>query len=134
LPLTSYQLEKENIPLSSICVVARTQSLLDQYESALKAKGIECLRIQHRVSDDSGMPGLRTATMHRVKGLEFDVMIIAGVNDGVIPLATASADADSDFAQIEVETKERSLLYVAATRARHYVLISCSGAPSKFVR
>jgi superfamily I DNA/RNA helicase len=114
-------------------VVARTQNLLNQYESALEAKGIEHLRIQHQVSDDTGMPGLRTATMHRVKGLEFDVMIIAGVNDGVIPLVTASADADSDFAQIEVETKERSLLYVAATRAKHYVLISCSGSPSKFV-
>ncbi len=31
-----------------------------------------------RVSDDPGKPGLRTATMHRVKGLEFDAMIIAG--------------------------------------------------------
>jgi superfamily I DNA/RNA helicase len=128
-----HQLEKENIPLSSICVVARTQSLLNQYESALEAKGIECLRIQHQVSDDPGMPGLRTATMHRVKGLEFNAIIIAGVNDGVMPLATASADADSDFAQTEVETKERSLLYVAATRARHHVLISCSGPPSKFL-
>jgi superfamily I DNA/RNA helicase len=128
-----HQLEQEPIPLSSMCVVARTQSLLNQYESALAAKGIEHLRIQHQVSDDTGKPGLRTATMHRVKGLEFDVMLIAGVNDGVIPLATTSADADSDFAQIEAETKERSLLYVAATRAKHHVLISCSGSPSKFI-
>jgi superfamily I DNA/RNA helicase len=107
--------------------------LLEQYESALQAKGIDHLRIQHQVSDDSAKPGLRTATMHRVKGLEFDVMIIAGVNDGVVPLANAVADADSDYAQIEVETKERSLLYVAATRAKNHVLISCSGSPSKFI-
>jgi hypothetical protein len=110
-----HELEREHIPLSSICVVARTQSLLNQYESALAAKGIEHWRIQPQVSDDTGKSGLRTATMHRVKGLEFDVMMIAGVNDGVIPLANASAGADSDFAQMEVETKERSLLYVAAT-------------------
>jgi superfamily I DNA/RNA helicase len=127
------QLEKENIPLSAICVVARTQNLLEQYESALQTKGIAHLRIQHQVSDDSAKPGLRTATMHRVKGLEFDVMIIAGVNDGVVPLANAVADADSDYARIEVETKERSLLYVAATRAKNHVLISCSGSPSKFI-
>lgn len=127
------QLEKANIPLSAICVVARTQNLLEQYESALQTKGIAHLRIQHQVSDDSAKPGLRTATMHRVKGLEFDVMIIAGVNDGVVPLANAVADADSDYARIEVETKERSLLYVAATRAKNHVLISCSGSPSKFI-
>ena len=127
------QLEKEHIPLSAICVVARTQSLLEQYESALQAKGIDYLRIQHQVSDDSTKPGLRTATMHRVKGLEFDVMIIAGMNEGVIPLANAVADADSDYAQIEVETKERSLLYVAATRAKNHVLLSCSASPSKFI-
>ena len=127
------QLEKENIPLSAICVVARTHSLLEQYESALQAKGIDHLRIEGRASDDSGKPGLRTATMHRVKGLEFDAMIIAGVNDGVVPLVNAAADADSDYAQIEVETKERSLLYVAATRAKNHVLISCSGSPSRFI-
>jgi superfamily I DNA/RNA helicase len=127
------QLETEQIPLSAICVVARTQNLLEQYESALQTKGIAHLRIQHQVSDDSAKPGLRTATMHRVKGLEFDVMIIAGVNDGVVPLANAVADADSEYAQIEVETKERSLLYVAATRAKNHVLISCSGSPSKFI-
>ena len=128
------QLKQEDIPLSSICVVARTQGLLEQYESSLSAKEIEYIRIQHQVSDDPNKPGLRTATMHRVKGLEFDAMIIVGVNDGVVPLAFAASHVDSDYARMEFETKERSLLYVATTRAKSHVLITCSGKPSPFIR
>jgi superfamily I DNA/RNA helicase len=125
------QLEAEGTPLSSVCLVARTYALLDQYESALDAKGINHARIQQ--SDDPGKRGLRTATMHRVKGLEFDAIIIAGVNDDIVPLAVATADIDSDYARLEAETKERSLLYVAATRAKNHVLITCGGQPSRFI-
>jgi superfamily I DNA/RNA helicase len=71
--------------------------------------------------------------MHRVKGLEFDAMIIVGVNDGVIPLAVAASNIDSDYARMEFETKERSLLYVATTRAKSHVLITCGGKPSPFI-
>jgi superfamily I DNA/RNA helicase len=127
------QLEAEDIPRSSICVVARTQGLLEQYKSALNAKDIRHCRIQHQVSDDPSKPDLRTATMHRVKGLEFDAMIIAGINDGIVPLTAATTEVDSDYAHIEFEIKERSLLYVAATRARRHVLITCHGTPSKFI-
>jgi superfamily I DNA/RNA helicase len=35
--------------------------------------------------------------MYRVKGLEFDAMIIAGVNDGMVPLTAAAAAVDSDY-------------------------------------
>jgi superfamily I DNA/RNA helicase len=127
------QLAADDFPLSSICVVARTQVLLEQYESALHVKGMHCVRIQHQVSDDPGKPGLRTATMHRVKGLEFDAMIIAGVNDGMVPLTAAAAAVDSDYAQMEFEVKERSLLYVATTRAKTHVLLTCHGMPSMFL-
>jgi superfamily I DNA/RNA helicase len=127
------QLEQEGTPLSSVCVVARTQGLLEQYESALKTYGISCIRIQHHVSDDLSQPGLRTATMHRVKGLEFDAMIIVGVNDGVVPLTAAAREIDSDYARMEFEVKERGLLYVAATRAKHHVVITGNGEPSPFI-
>lgn len=127
------QLEQDGIPPSSICVVARTQNVLEQYEGALQARGLEQVRIRHQVSDDPAKPGLRTATMHRVKGLEFDAIIIAGVNAGVVPLAAALGSADSDYGRLEVETKERSLLYVACTRAKKNALITCCGEPSRFI-
>jgi fused signal recognition particle receptor len=46
---------------------------------ALQAAGIEYLYLQADTQDDAG-PGVRLATMHRVKGLEFAHVLIVGVN------------------------------------------------------
>ena len=48
-------------------------------------------------------------TMHAAKGLEFPVVLICGVEDGVIPLAEPGRECD--------EEEERRLFYVAVTRA-----------------
>lgn len=50
-----------------------------------------------------------------------------------ILLAAALGSADSDYGRLEVETKERSLLYVACTRAKKHALITCYGKPSPFI-
>ncbi len=65
--------------------------------------------------------------MHRVKGLEFDEIIIASVNDSVVPLqASLFGDLSSDIAE-ETDNLERALLYVAATEQRKKVLMTCYG-------
>lgn len=69
--------------------------------------------------------------MHRVKGLEFDTMIVAAVNDGVMPLARAMSGSDA-VALKEQEKSERALLYVAVTRARKQVLITGQEPLSQF--
>ncbi|MGH9483073.1 MAG: 3'-5' exonuclease, partial [Terriglobales bacterium] len=76
---------------------------------------------------------LRVATMHRVKGLEFDRILVAGANDGVIPLTAAGQEEDDEVARRNSDMRERSLLYVALTRARKSAVISTSGVPSKFL-
>jgi len=53
--------------------------------------------IKRSVAEDRSIPGLRLATMHRVKGLEFDYIIIAAVNDGIIPLKYSSLEQNNDF-------------------------------------
>lgn len=128
------RLADENVPQDTICVIARTNDLLAQYQGALAAKGIQLHRITRTASDDRSKPGVRLATMHRVKGLEFDYIIIAGVTEGIVPLRLASSDEGSVLAQEESETRERALLYVAATRARREVLVTCHGKPSEFLK
>ena len=61
--------------------------------------------------------------MHRVKGLDFDHVIIASMNDGVVPLEISDK---SDEKQIEDEKllKEKSLVFVAATRAKKSLLVT----------
>lgn len=126
-------LAKEGTSIDNICLLARTNELLDQCEGAIKAAGHETYRIHRSAADDRRRKGLRIATMHRVKGLEFDSVIIAGVNKGVVPLEIRGT-ANSDEAEAaENETKERALLYVAVTRAKRSVLITSHGQKSPFI-
>lgn len=56
--------------------------------------------------------------MQRVKGLEFNRVVMASINADLVPLP-ASIDARGDAVEREsAETKERALVYVVATRAR----------------
>ena len=73
--------------------------------------------------DHETLLGDRVALMsfHAAKGLEWPVVFITGVEDGLLPL-TLYADTD--------EEEERRLLYVAVTRARDRVVLSWAGRRS----
>ena len=57
------------------------------------------------------------ATIHQTKGLEFDVVFIAGAEEGLLPHRRSTHSNES----IE---EERRLMYVAMTRARQRLIIS----------
>ena len=61
-------------------------------------------------------------TMHEAKGLEFDRVFLSGLNPGWVPLHGQHRDPD-------LEAEERRLLFVAMTRARHYLHLSWSTSP-----
>lgn len=61
-------------------------------------------------------------TVHTAKGLEFDHVYVIGLNEGVFP----SIRSMDDEAVMGVE-EERRLCYVAMTRARRTLSLSCSG-------
>lgn len=107
-----------------ICLVARTSALVQSYGSLLETAGIPHVVLTKH--SDEGAPGVRVATIHRVKGLEFPCLIVAGANKGVLPLAGQSDEEGS-------EAKERCLLYVAVTRARDRLVVTTSGAPSPYL-
>jgi DNA helicase-2/ATP-dependent DNA helicase PcrA len=80
--------------------------------------------------DDPEQQGVVTLmTLHTAKGLEFPVVFLTGLEDGVFPHARAVGD------QTELE-EERRLAYVGVTRARERLYISRAmvrsawGAPS----
>jgi len=66
------------------------------------------------------------ASMHNAKGLEFPVVIAAGINSQYMPFFLSR-----ELSQLE---EERRLLYVTATRARHLLVLSRgSSYPSWFL-
>lgn len=130
-PLRARDADQDHEP--RICLATRTNQLADRYAQALEARGIDTLRLGPHTADDPRARGLRIATMHRVKGLEFDRMIIAGATDDQIPLRWLLDRSDDPAVRQEIELMERALLYVALTRAREAVLITAPGRMSEWV-
>lgn len=116
----------------NICITVSTKEAFPAYEDALKKAGLPVLVIKRSNTDNQSHDGIRLATMHRVKGLEFDYMIIASVNDGLIPSKNAES-TDDPMIKSDFETRERSLLYVAATRAKKQLFVTSYGVRSRFL-
>lgn len=121
------------VTLSDICVVTRTNRLLDIYGQLITDNGITCRKISRKESDDRSRGGVRLATMHRVKGLEFQYVFVVAANDKIIPLQSTIQFSDS-AAQEESITSEKCLLYVAMTRAQKAVYITGYGKLSPFLK
>lgn len=126
------KLKENGVSLTDICVVARTKKLVDDYIALFTRAGIRSYAIKRNKVDDRSFDGLRVATMHRVKGLEFKYVFIAAVNNRIIPLPFAINKTDA-VSEVESITSEKCLLYVAMTRAQKGVYITSYGRPSEFL-
>lgn len=127
-----HELEDAGVDQKNICIVARTHKLLDNYSAGLQKAGIKSFEIKANKIDDRSFDGVRIATMHRVKGLEFDHVFVAAVNRKILPFGSR-ADFEDDISLEEFITGEKCLLYVALTRARMSTYISCYGKMSELI-
>ncbi|SCL13530.1 UvrD-helicase domain-containing protein [Micromonospora inyonensis] len=84
------------------------------------------------VADDKrGVDGVRVATMHQMKGLEFQCLAVVGLDAGILPAPNALTSAAEDpHAHRQDLQRERCLLFVALTRARDVLYLSHAGTPS----
>jgi superfamily I DNA/RNA helicase/mRNA-degrading endonuclease RelE of RelBE toxin-antitoxin system len=121
------------VAAKNICIVARTHKLLDDYIAHFTSSGIRCYEIKGNKADDRGLDGIRVATMHRVKGLEFQYVFVVAANNRIISLASAIDHTDAVSEQ-ETMTAEKCLLYVALTRAQKGAYISGYGKMSEFLQ
>ena len=64
-------------------------------------------------------------TIHVAKGLEFDNVFVIGMNEGSFPSQRAIAEIDRDG-----EEEERRLAYVAITRAKKRLFLTCNSSYS----
>lgn len=122
---------RERYPAEEICLTARTSHLARRYADALRSHGLDVVIIK---KEEPPGPGIRVATMHRLKGLEFSCVLLAGAREGIVPLAPSQKVAADPEALANHERTERALLYVAATRARDQLVATSDGAPSGWLR
>ncbi|MBY8855411.1 UvrD-helicase domain-containing protein [Nocardia sp. CA2R105] len=115
-----------------IAVCARFNLLLDKVFDHLNAAGIAAVKVKDRPGAD--VDGVRLASMHAMKGLEFRCVAVVGATASAIPFAKEITPAEVDSQQHANDLlKERCLLFVACTRAREQLSVSWSGRPSPFL-
>ncbi len=87
---------------------------------------------------EEGSGAITLMTLHNAKGLEFPVVFIVGMEDGVFPYARALTDHD----ELEEErrlcyvglTRAQERLYLSAARSRLLYGMSTYNPPSRFLR
>lgn len=77
----------------------------------------EVTLMQEKKKNNEGEQPVLLMTLHAAKGLEFDTVIVIGLEEGLLPSSRSVYDSEA----IE---EERRLLYVGITRARERLLIS----------
>ena len=127
--------------------LAELEGSLDDYAAECEARG-ETGTVEgflERVSLDSSLDAMEERgratlmTIHSAKGLEFDVVLLTGMEEDMFPYKGMDLRGDDEL------DEERRLAYVAVTRAKQHLVLTYAktrqifgntrmGAPSRFLR
>lgn len=118
--------------LSDIALLCTDAQICEGYKQILVGNG---LRAALRTDGDFDIleEQIKVMTIHSAKGLEFPVVFLMGLNEGILPHVVQHAGQDEEEAQLEIE-RQRMLCYVGMTRAADLLyLVTVAGRESRFV-
>lgn len=122
----------DEIPHEQIAICVPTNQMASEVAYVLAQHGVRAVEIGP--DGPRGDSGVHIGTMFRFKGLEYQRMIIAGVSDGFVPRQSVNQLRGADPLRYRREMQRaRSLLFVAATRARDSLDIFWHATPSPFL-
>ncbi|MBX7432548.1 UvrD-helicase domain-containing protein [Mycobacterium sp. Y57] len=113
----------------SIAVLTRSQDERDRIVRGLGERGVTA-RALDKSAPTPGQP--LVLTMHRAKGMEFSRVVLAGADDKHVP-SPATLRSVPEEERSEAMLRERSLLYVASSRARDALVVTWSGKKSELL-
>jgi len=111
---TIKMLRKTNIKDHEIAILYRNHFRAFHLKEMLIEENIQFETYDHEMSYPTH--GIQLLSIHKAKGLEFDVVFIMGL--GIMP-------AFKDYRQVALD-EERRLMFVAITRARHMLYLTTS--------
>ena len=111
-------------------VMCRTRGQLSRVVSGLADEGIDA--VQTKNAELASHEQVSVMTMHGAKGMEFTHVILMGVGKEVMPLRFRLKNLSEEDARSALQ-RERSLLYVAASRARDALVITTVGERSELL-
>jgi len=120
------EIDKGRAIAKNIAVLCRIKKYLLPLKRRLEELGLSVSYYQDNV--DMNADTIKLLTFHSAKGLEFPMVYIIRVDEGIVPLERNIKDRS-------IELQERKLLYVAMTRAMDRLIITCNyNRSSPFLR
>ena len=124
------QLIRSGLRPADITIACRTKDPLRDIKTALHQHKLP----YYDLTSSSGEgTGIRLSTFHRLKGLEFKAVFLADVNERTCPFFPAELRGLEGEEREEHLQSERSLLYVAITRAIQQVSLTGTGTPTSIL-
>jgi len=119
----------DGVKPETIAVLAASNTLAKKVQHALGQRDVPvALLTSPRVT--GGQPVVMT--MHTAKGMEFSRVVLFDVSDGSFPPAWAYKGVPEEE-KPDLDQRFRSLLYVAASRARDELVVTWKGSPSELL-
>lgn len=116
----------EGVRKETIAILAASNNAAKKVQQGLAQRDVSvALLTQPRVT--GGQPVV--ITMHTAKGMEFSRVVLFDVSDGAFPPPWAYKGVPEED-KPDKDRQFRSLLYVAASRARDELVVTWKGAPS----
>lgn len=118
--------ETNGIDSGDIAVLSPSNKLAKAMREELGLRHLQTMDL----NDYDGVPSrsVKVGTHHRVKGLEFKAVILTDLSDGTYPRPRPLHVTPEEWA--DQEATANSALFVAMTRARDQLVVTCVGHPS----
>lgn len=122
--------KENNYNYNDIAIIARARNQLIDVEKQLEQSKVPSNVITGKDEINFGENTVKILTMHAIKGLEFKIVIIIGLDRNSMPnfnVMKSSEEVDYN------ESMERKLFYVGMTRATEKLYMTYARTPSKFI-
>lgn len=128
---TIINLAEDGVSYSEIVIAARTKDGANDFRNYLHKENIPYVD-KHLLNSKN--EGVRISTFHGLKGLEFKHVFLVDVNERTLPNLRYNFSSLDKETQNQILKAEKSLFYVASSRAVQNLTISGVGEKSKLVR
>lgn len=123
---------KDNLSISKIENINELISSINKWEETNPESSIEdylnSISLEQIENKNNIANSLTLMTIHAAKGLEYKVVFVIGLNEGVFPSSKVIQADDENGESFGME-EERRLAYVAFTRAQEKLFISSASDP-----
>lgn len=116
---------------NEIVIAARTRDSANDFRNYLHQHNIPYVD-KHLLTSKN--EGIRIATFHGLKGLEFKHVFLVDINDRTLPKLPFDFNSLTDIEKSQIIKTEKSLFYVAVSRAVHGLWMSGVGTKSDILK